>query len=129
MSDSATVGQAAFPRPVSGALALTGLSLFIAPVRSATMGGWEQPLFKVLVLLALCSVAAGWLWGLSRRTRWLRWFTIICGGLAVFAVPEAISYPDRLQVSLYLLQCFCSTGAALFLLLPSASQWFSAGEP
>lgn len=127
MDDPAKLADSSPPRSAIAAIALVGLTLALAPARSAAMGGWDQPLVKGAAIVMLTLICVAWILGLCRRIRWLRWLTVICGGFGLLAIPSlAASDTLGLQSALYLVQCVTLVIASVLLLLPSASAWFGS---
>ena len=113
------------PLAVKLALALLGLSLFLAPVRAALRARWERPLHQLLTEAILVAIAGLWLYGLHRGTKWLWWVTTILLLVGVIGIPWDVARQGvGFQLALYYLQCVASIGGLVFLCVRASRKWY-----
>lgn len=113
------------PLHVTLAIALLGVALFLAPIRSIFRTSWESPLRASVPVLVLVGIAVLWLYGLHRRKRWLWWFTVVVLLFGVISIPWGAARQGLgFQRSLYYMQYAASIPALLLLCLPTARKWF-----
>jgi hypothetical protein len=113
------------PIQVTAAMALLGLSLFLAPVRSILRANWDFPLRASVPPLILVGIAILWLYGLHRRKRWVWWLTVILLLVGILGIPWDTSRPGGgIQKTLYFVQFTASTPALILLCLPAVRRWF-----
>jgi hypothetical protein len=90
----------------------------------------DRTLSVPTVIIPAVALAVNWWWlyMLLRRVNWVRWVTVVLGGLGcLFAFHYAAPLRDPVQIALYWTQLGLTLPAVVLLVLPGAQSWYKHG--